>query len=368
MIDDPTDIPEDVPEEPFDMPKVTLRECERLAQAPLSRHFDLQTASDESPQLQLPPWKRPLADMTTATVQPDAKEDKNLSILEDASEASDATDALYESSASDEFEGDCDFGEVEEFALTDGSVYSGQLLRGVPDGDGLKAWPDGKRYQGEFQGGSAHGTGTCFLADGSKYVGPWMQNLPHGSKGFIHLANGEFYLGEFVAGMEHGEGTLTMPDRSTYSGQFSGGLKSGYGHEIYKASTTTKSHGVTLLTNMVLGSYEGEFENDHFEGEGTYKWNDGRRYEGQWHTNKMHGHGKYTFVDGRSYEGQYNHGEKSGMGTYLWPDGRSYVGQVFHGAQHGRGVYVNAKGNRVEGSWHHGRPASKATKTRRKTV
>jgi len=366
MIDDLTGVPEQITKNIFGMPKIKLRECEKLAQPPLSRHFGLQPPGDEHPRMQLPPW--PLADMTTPAVQPDAKEGKNVSIMEDASEASDASGALNVSGTSHSSEGDCDVTEIAESALTDGSMYTGQLLRGLPDGDGLKVWPDGRRYQGEFQGGSAHGTGTCFLADGSKYVGPWMHDLPHGSKGFIHLANGDFYLGEFVDGMEHGEGTLTMPGRSTYSGQFRSGAKSGYGHETYRTSATKIASGVPLLTSVVLGSYEGEFENDLFQGEGTYKWNDGRRYEGQWHTTKMHGHGKYTFVDGRSYEGQYIHGEKSGTGTYLWPDGRSYVGQVFHGAQHGRGVYVNAKGSRMEGIWHHGRPASKATNMRRKPV
>jgi len=322
------------------MPKLALKEHERMAQPPLSRHFDLPAAYGGF-SAQGMPSIQPQIDITTTMVQPDAKEDSTLDLPP--------------------IEGDCGLTEVMACALTDGSTYTGQWLRGLPDGNGLKVWPDGKRYQGEFQGGNANGTGTCILDDGSKYVGPWVDNHPHGSMGFKSVANGEFYVGEFAVGKEHGEGTLTLPDCSTFVGQFNSGLRSGKGHAVFRRyiKTTTCDIASALQTSVLLGSYEGGFENDRFQGEGTYKWNDGRRYEGQWHVNKMHGHGKYTFADGRTYEGQYKNGAKSGMGTYSWPDGRRYVGQILQGTQHGQGVYINAKGKRREGVWHHGIPVSR---------
>jgi len=41
------------------------------------------------------------------------------------------------------------------------------------------------------------------------------------------------------------------------------------------------------------------------DGQGTYKWADGRLFTGDWKQNKMHGFGKFTWEDGRSYEGEY---------------------------------------------------------------
>jgi len=277
-----------------------------------------------------------LADITTCMVQPEAKEDSGMEVAP--------------------LEGEFDLMQLPERALTDGSTYNGQWFRGLPHGDGLRFWPNGKRYQGEFHDGKADGTGSCSLADGSKYVGPWVNDNPHGSMGFSLLASGEFYLGEFVNGKEHGEGHLTLPDRSTFIGQFQGGLKTGRGRAVYRTYSETESCDVTpaIQKPVVLGIYDGEFANDRFHGEGTYRWRDGRSFEGQWHMNKMHGHGKYTFVDGRSYEGQYKHGQKSGFGRYSWPDGRTYVGQVLHGARHGQGTYSTPQGKRLEGVWHHG--------------
>jgi len=279
-------------------------------------------------------------DIATTMVQPDAKEDGTLDVPPT--------------------EGDDDLKNMTAYPLKDGSTYTGQWLAGLRHGNGLMVWPDGKNYQGEFHGGKANGVGTCILVDGSKYVGPWVDDHPHGSKGFKSLASGEFYLGEFAGGLEHGEGSQTMPDCSTFVGQFQSGLRSGKGHAVYKRfiKTTERDIASAEQASVLLGKYEGGFEANLFQGEGTYMWNDGRRYEGQWHMNKMHGHGKYNFADGRSYEGQYKHGVKSGMGEYSWPDGRRYVGQIFQGTQHGQGVYLNAKGKRREGVWHHGIPVS----------
>jgi len=277
-----------------------------------------------------------LVDITTKMVQPDTKDD---SIAEVAPT-----------------ESDLDLTELPEHTLADGSTYKGQWFRGLPHGDGLKLWPDGKRYQGEFHDGKATGTGSCNLADGSKYVGPWTDDTPHGSMGFCSFASGKFYLGEFSNGNEHGEGRQTLPDRSTFVGQFRNGLKNGRGSAVYRANAQAATGGRTPTIQMPvqLGAYDGEFENDCFQGEGTYRWRDGRSYEGQWHMNKMHGHGKYTFTDGRTYEGQYNHGKKSGFGRYYWPDGRKYVGQILHGARHGQGTYSTPQGKHMEGIWHHG--------------
>lgn len=49
------------------------------------------------------------------------------------------------------------------------------------------------------------------------------------------------------------------------------GLKNGYG--IFKFMNGA-------MYNYFLSSYEGEFKNNLIEGEGRYKWADGREYVG----------------------------------------------------------------------------------------
>lgn len=44
---------------------------------------------------------------------------------------------------------------------------------------------------------------------------------------------------------------------------------------------------------------------NNIEGEGEYRWPDGRVYIGQWKENKLEGKGIYTWPDGRKYEGNY---------------------------------------------------------------
>ena len=76
----------------------------------------------------------------------------------------------------------------------DGTVYSGYLSVGVPDGFGEMQFYNGDRYTGEFKNGARTGYGTYC----------WQ--------------NGDIYEGYFRNGQLHGEGTFTWADGSTRSG------------------------------------------------------------------------------------------------------------------------------------------------------
>ena len=49
-------------------------------------------------------------------------------------------------------------------------------------------------------------------------------------------------------------------------------------------------------------NYSGEFLNDIFTGEGTYRWADGATYTGTWAAGKKHGRGYYQFGTGMRSE------------------------------------------------------------------
>lgn len=40
-------------------------------------------------------------------------------------------------------------------------------------------------------------------------------------------------------------------------------------------------------------------------GQGVYKWVDGKVYEGNWRNGKREGYGILTYADGRKYEGEH---------------------------------------------------------------
>ncbi len=55
----------------------------------------------------------------------------------------------------------------------DGSMYTGTVRAGLPDGLGTCAWKDGNRYDGEWRQGLMHGFGTYIWTSGQRYDGEW---------------------------------------------------------------------------------------------------------------------------------------------------------------------------------------------------
>eukprot|EP00434_Breviolum_minutum_P011723 symbB.v1.2.010343.t1/scaffold675.1/size173442/1 len=82
---------------------------------------------------------------------------------------------------------------------------------------------------------------------------------------------------------------------------------------------------------VVLSSYEGQWEEDQPDGEGSYKWSDGSSYEGNMEEGKMHGQGRFVWPDGSSYEGSWFQGALHGQGRFDSRfDGGRYMQGQFH--------------------------------------
>tara|TARA_B000000460_G_C21301242_1_gene300241 strand:- start:84 stop:428 length:345 start_codon:yes stop_codon:yes gene_type:complete len=56
--------------------------------------------------------------------------------------------------------------------------YEGEIVNGVPNGQGTLTYPDGDQYVGEWKDGEYHGQGTYISSDGDKYVGEWKNSEP----------------------------------------------------------------------------------------------------------------------------------------------------------------------------------------------
>lgn len=137
------------------------------------------------------------------------------------------------------------------------------------------------------------------LPDGSVYSGETREGLFHGD-GVQQFASGLVYKGQFREGYWHGEGQLESPAGWRYEGEFEKGLMSGQG-----------------VWEDEKSRYQGEFANDNFNGQGRYEVN-GSVYEAKF-TDGVPVVGKHI-TDYGTYEGEFREWYYHGEGTYSYPD------------------------------------------------
>ena len=87
----------------------------------------------------------------------------------------------------------------ENLELADGVKYTGEVLFGVPHGQGTMTDPD-LAYVGQFKDGEFHGQGSITYPDGDEYVGEFRFGKFNGH-GTATFGEGEFegekFVGEF---------------------------------------------------------------------------------------------------------------------------------------------------------------------------
>lgn len=73
--------------------------------------------------------------------------------------------------------------------------------------------------------------------------------------------------------------------------------------------------------------YEGEIENDLFNGKGIFYFSNGDIYEGNFINDEMCGEGIYKYKSGDIYYGQFERDKFNGLGTYKHKDGSIFKGR-----------------------------------------
>jgi hypothetical protein len=73
-------------------------------------------------------------------------------------------------------------------SFVDGSVFTGEIVDGVPNGHGIIKYANNDVYDGELRGGRREGVGRCIFANGEEYNGDWINDEMH--KGRLVLAGG----------------------------------------------------------------------------------------------------------------------------------------------------------------------------------
>ncbi|GFH05983.1 PIPK domain-containing protein [Haematococcus lacustris] len=89
----------------------------------------------------------------------------------------------------------------------DGSVYTGTLKGGVPDGLGTCTWKDGNQYDGAWKAGVMSGFGTYVWTSGQRYDGEWKEGKRHGI-GVKKYKDGSSFEGFWREGRKHGVGVF----------------------------------------------------------------------------------------------------------------------------------------------------------------
>ncbi len=206
-------------------------------------------------------------------------------------------------------------GQLREGTISDDDgTYSGQLLDGLPHGEGIWESSGGAIYEGEWESGEASGYGVMIWPNGDRYEGEWQNDQLHG-QGTFYSADGTVYKGGWVNDMRHGSALVSWP-----SGD----------------------------------SYEGEWRGDLISGEGVFSWHDGRKYEGEFLDNMRNGSGKMIYPDGASYEGDWRNDLKEGFGVFIFPGGERFEGEFSDDLMHGQGAIIYTDGSVIEGRWERG--------------
>ncbi len=98
--------------------------------------------------------------------------------------------------------------------------------------------------------------------------------------------------------------------------------------------------------------YEGETYNNKKSGFGIYYfYSNKNRYEGWWENDLENGNGSLFYHDGSLYIGQWENGKQNGIGTLYYKLGDKYYGNFIDGKKNGKGLFVSRDNNRFIGTF-----------------
>jgi len=190
--------------------------------------------------------------------------------------------------------------------------FEGEIVDGVPNGEGTENFPNGQKYFGEFKDGLPNGQGMKTFPDGKKYFGEWKDGREWNTK---HTKKDGTLIGKF----ENRKWILMLG--VLYVGERNG--KFGY--------FTEKWEGLENEDNRDIGKYEGEIKNGFPNGQGTFTLNDGEKYVGEFKDGLENGQGTYTWSIGDEYIGEYKD-DKRWNGIYYDQNGNS-IGKYVNGKE-----------------------------------
>lgn len=130
------------------------------------------------------------------------------------------------------------------------------------------------------------------------YRGDFVDGKFQGFGRLTYNDEGEHYKGRFLNGKKHGHGTLWDKEGNVYIGEWRNDRRYGHGIQAFHVEDWSEDkHGEDWLKRNTE-NYDGNFKNDVFFGQGTYRWEDGTKYVGEWAANKKNGRGYFDYGTG----------------------------------------------------------------------
>ncbi|MEQ8315429.1 MAG: hypothetical protein RL839_08200 [Gammaproteobacteria bacterium] len=153
------------------------------------------------------------------------------------------------------------------------------------------ATPFGKgTYAGEFEEGEFHGHGRLEIPIS------WTQK--------------EVYEGDWENGIRSGRGKHWNGKGNLYIGEWRANKRNGYGSYFFNLPRWEENQHTEFWLRENTENYTGEFLNDHFHGQGTYRWPEGQRYEGGFFAGEKHGPGTFYYAKtGTARQQWWNYGD-----------------------------------------------------------
>ena len=199
-------------------------------------------------------------------------------------------------------------------------------------GKGEMIYSNGARERGTYYNNEFYGWNTLVDDQGILYVGLF-NKLGLNGKGLRYNKEiNHIYKGDFLNGLRHGIGK-DYRNNSKYDGEFRKDKKCGKGKIIFDSGDT----------------YEGDFNDNKFNGYGHYIWfKNGHEYKGNYLNGKFHGEGFYRWGKNEYYNGEYVNGVKEGEGEISYADGKKFFVNFTNGKPNGIGMFQDQDGNKCE--------------------
>ena len=172
--------------------------------------------------------------------------------------------------------------------FNNGNIYDGDWLYDVFI-KGIISYKNGEEYEGYINNNKREGKGKMKYNNGDIYDGNWINDFF--INGIIKYKNGEEYEGYINNNKREIKGEMKYNNGDIYKGNWKNNLKEGKGEMKYNNGDI----------------YEGDWKNDLKEGKGKMKYNNGDIYEGDWKNDLKEGQGKFINKKGYyEYEGEWN--------------------------------------------------------------
>ena len=149
-------------------------------------------------------------------------------------------------------------------------------------------WGKGS-YAGNFRDGEFHGSGRL--------------EVP------ISFTEKEVYVGNWDMGVRSGRGTHWNGRGKLYIGQWRDDRRNGYGSYFFGLPEWRENQHSEFWLKENVENYTGEFVDDLYHGEGTFRWPGGQKFVGGFFANEKHGAGTYYYSTGVARQQYWQYGD-----------------------------------------------------------